>query len=230
MGKCLEVEDVLRKHCDIMDRHDPQKKIALLLDEWGTWWDEEPGTIRGHLYQQNTLRDAFVASLSLDVFHKYTDRLKMANIAQIVNVLQSMILTRDNQMVLTPTYHVFRMYKVHQDATHLPLDIDCERVSVRGNRTVPLMSATASRSKEGTVHLSLSNVDPDRAQEITINLGDLKARRVTGEILTAAALTDHNTFDRPDVVKPAPFRDARVDKGVLKLKLPAKSIVTLALQ
>lgn len=110
-----------------MDRYDRQKNVALMLDEWGTWWDEEPGTVRGHLYQQNTLRDAFVAALSLNVFHKYADRLKMANIAQVVNVLQSMILTNDRQMVLTPTYYVFKMYQPHQDATYLPLDLMCEQ-------------------------------------------------------------------------------------------------------
>ncbi len=141
------------------------------------WWDEEPGTIKGHLYQQNTLRDAFVASLSLDVFHKYTDRLKMANIAQIVNVLQSMILTKDKEMVLTPTYYVFKMYKVHQDATYLPIELTCEKMSVRDNRTVPMVSATASKNKDGVIHLSLSNVDADEAQEITINLGDTKAKK-----------------------------------------------------
>ena len=230
MGKCLEVEDVLKKHCTIMDKYDKDKKIALLLDEWGTWWDEEPGTIKGHLYQQNTLRDAFVASLSLDVFHKYTDRLKMANIAQIVNVLQSMILTKDKEMVLTPTYYVFKMYKVHQDATYLPIDLTCEKMSVRDNRTVPMVSATASKNKDGVIHISLSNVDADEAQEITINLGDTKAKKATGEILTASKLTDYNSFEKPNIVKPAPFKEVKINKGTMKVKLPAKSIVTLELQ
>ena len=125
-----------------MDEYDPKKRVALMLDEWGTWWDEEPGTIPGHLYQQNTLRDAFVASLSFDIFHKYTDRLKMANIAQIVNVLQSMILTKGKDMVLTPTYYVFKMYNVHQDATYLPLDLRCEIMDVRDNRKVPQLLKT----------------------------------------------------------------------------------------
>lgn len=177
MGKCLEVEDVIKKHCAIMNKYDKDKKIALLLDEWGTWWDEEPGTVRGHLYQQNTLRDAFVASLSLDVFHKYTDRLKMANIAQIVNVLQSMILTKDKDMVLTPTYYVFKMYKVHQDATYLPLDLTCEKMNVRDNRTVPMVSATASKNKNGVIHISLSNVDADNAQEIQSIFRTVNAKR-----------------------------------------------------
>ena len=230
MGKCLEVEDVLKKHCAIMDKYDKDKKIALLLDEWGTWWDEEPGTIRGHLHQQNTLRDAFVASLSLDVFHKYTDRLKMANIAQIVNVLQSMILTKGKEMVLTPTYYVFKMYKVHQDATYLPIELNCEKMNVRDNRIVPMVSATASKDKNGIIHISLSNVNADETQDITINLGDVKARKAVGEILTSARLTDYNSFENPDIIKPAAFKEVKIDKGTMKVKLPAKSIVTLELQ
>lgn len=229
MGKCLEIENVIKKHCDIMDKYDKNKHVALLLDEWGTWWDEEPGTVRGHLYQQNTMRDAFVASLSLDVFHKYTDRLKMANIAQIVNVLQSMILTKGKDMVLTPSYYVFDMYKVHQDATFLPLDLACNKVVVRDNRIVPLVSATASKNKEGVIHLSLSNVDADNAQEITINLPGVKTTKASGKILTSPNLTDHNTFEKPNNVKLEPFKEVKVTKGTLKVTLPAKSIVTLEL-
>ena len=129
LAKCLEIEEVIKKHKEIMDEADPDNKIGLLVDEWGTWWDEEPGTIAGHLYQQNALRDAFVAALSLNVFHKYTDRVKMTNIAQVVNVLQSMILTDQEgtgHMVLTPTYHVFEMYTPFQEATYLPLDLESE--------------------------------------------------------------------------------------------------------
>lgn len=229
MGKCREVEDVLKKHIAIMDKHDPSKKVNLLLDEWGTWWDEEPGTIRGHLYQQNSLRDAFVASLSFDIFHKYTERLTMANIAQIVNVLQSMILTNDNGIVLTPTYHVFNMYKVHQDATYLPLELICEGMKVRDDRTVPLISTTASKDKDGKIHISLSNIHLDETQEITINLPDVKTKNVSGQILTSKNITDHNTFDKPDVVNLKEFKGAKFNKGVLKVTLPAKSIVTLEL-
>ncbi|MGL4518260.1 MAG: alpha-N-arabinofuranosidase [Phocaeicola sp.] len=227
MGKCLEVEEVLQKHIAIMDRHDPNKRVDLLLDEWGTWWDEEPGTIGGHLYQQNTLRDAFVASLSLDVFHKYTDRLKMANIAQIANVLQSMILTQDEKMVLTPSYHVFEMYKVHQDATHLPLELNCEHKTVRGDRTIPMVSATASRKGEGPIHVSLSNVDLTQSQEVEIKLTDLKAKSVSGRILTSANIKDYNSFEKPEAVTPKEFKGAKVTNGVLKVTLPAKSIVVL---
>jgi alpha-N-arabinofuranosidase len=231
IGKCREIEEVIRKHCAIMDKYDPKKQVALLLDEWGTWWDEEPGTVSGHLYQQNTLRDAFVAALTLDIFHKYTDRLKMANIAQIVNVLQSMILTNGKgEMVLTPTYHVFRMYNVHQDATYLPLDINCTEKTVRDNRTIPMLSATASKNKEGKVHLSLSNIDAEQAQTVRINLSGMKATKATGELLTAKTLRAHNTFEQPDAVKPVAFSRAHINKGVLTVELPPMSIVTLAVE
>ena len=227
LGKCREIEDVVKRHMAIMDKYDPQKRIGLMVDEWGTWWDEEPGTIPGHLYQQNTLRDAFVASLTLDIFHKYTDRIKMTNIAQIANVLQSMILTKDDKMILTPTYHVFEMYNVHQNATYLPLDLQCNRMIVRDDRIVPLVSATASRNQEGVIHISLSNVSLDETEDITINLGDVKVGTVTGRILTADKIDAYNTFDQPDIVSPKNFKDAKITKDGLLVKMPAKSIVVL---
>ena len=227
MGKALGIEDVIKKHEAIMDKADPKKQVALLVDEWGTWWDEEPGTISGHLFQQNTLRDALVASLTLDIFHKYTDRIKMTNIAQIANVLQSMILTKKDKMVLTPTYHVFEMYNVHQDATFLPLDLQCERKIVRGDRIVPMVSATASRNKEGVVHISLSNVDLTESQDITLSLGDMSIKSVTGRILTSESIDDYNSFEHSDVVVPKDFKGAKIQKNGLQVKLPAKSIVVL---
>lgn len=229
MGKCREIEDVIKKHCAIMDQYDKNKRVALMLDEWGTWWDEEPGTVRGHLFQQNTMRDALVASLTFDIFHKYTDRLKMANIAQIVNVLQSMILTKDKEMILTPTYYAFKMYKVHQDATYLPLDITCDTVNVRGERRVPMVSATASKNKNGEIHISLSNIDVNNAQEVTVNLEGTNAKKAIGEILTSANITDYNSFEKPNTISLVPFNDVKVSKGIMKIKLPAKSIVTLKL-
>ena len=235
LAKCLEIEPVIQKHIEIMDKYDSRKRVALMLDEWGTWWDEEPGTIRGHLYQQNTMRDAFVAALTLNVFHKYTDRLKMANIAQIANVLQSMILTKEDKMVLTPTYHVFDMYKVHQEATHLPIDLRCEVASARsdyfgkkeGQRPMPMLSATASRDKDGVIHISLANVSLTETNEVELNLDNFKVKDVTGTILVSKNIADHNTFENPDLVKPAPFKGAKVNKGTLKVTLPAMSIVTL---
>ncbi len=230
LATTLKMEEIIRRNIEIMDEYDPEGRIDLLVDEWGTWWDEEPGTVSGHLYQQNTMRDAFVAALNLDIFHKYTGRVKMANIAQIVNVLQAMILTNDKgEMILTPTYHVFRMYNVHQDATHLPVDVSCDFVD-GGSRQVPMLSATASKNAAGVIHVSISNVDAENPQTVTINLPSVKAKTAVGEILTSAAITDHNTFENPDKVRPAPFKEAKIEKGVLKVTLPAASIVTLELR
>ena len=230
IGKCLEIEKVINRHDSIMTAKDPQKKIGLLVDEWGTWWDEEPGTVRGHLYQQNSMRDAFVAALSLNVFHRHTDRIRMANIAQVVNVLQSMILTNDKGMVLTPTYHVFEMYKGFQEATYLPTDIKTDSMTVRDGRTIPTVSISAAREKDGKIILSLINVNLDKAQELNINLDGSNAKTVSGRILTSKNMTDYNDFDTPNVVAPVTFNSAKVTKGGLKVKLPAKSIVVLELK
>ena len=244
LGKCLEIEDVIKRHCTIMDEKDPKKHIGLLVDEWGTWWDEEPGTIGGHLYQQNALRDAFVASLSLNVFHKYTDRVRMANIAQVVNVLQSMILTDTKgagHMVLTPTYHVFEMYKPFQEATYLPLDItpnptmqvrhemnkEMDTTKEDGYRTLPLISASAAKTTSGSIIISLTNVSLDKKQEVAIRLNGFKGKNVSGRILTSKSVADFNDFDHPDRVQPTAFKDAKLKKDQLMVKLPAKSLVVL---
>ncbi len=235
IGKCREIEDVLKKHIDIMDKKDPKNNVALLLDEWGTWWDTEPGTNPGHLFQQNSMRDAIVASTSLDIFHKYTRRLKMCNIAQIVNVLQSMILTKDDKMVLTPTYFVFQQYAVHQDATNIPVTVSCDEMDIKGDNRkfdakLPLVSATASRDKSGTVHISLTNVSVDKEQTVTVNIEGLKATKAAGVILTSPKIDDLNTFEMPDKVKNTPFKEAKISNGVLKVKMPKNSIVTLELK
>jgi len=230
VGKCLEIENVINKHCAIMDQTDPKKQIGLLVDEWGTWWDEEPGTVHGHLYQQNSLRDAFVAALTLNVFNRHTDRIRMANIAQVVNVLQSMILTNDKGLVLTPTYHVFEMYKGFQDATYLPLDIKCDSMDVRDNRRIPLISSSAAKEKDGNIIVSLANINLDKSEDLTINLQGTKVQNATGRILTSKEITDFNDFDHPNVVEPKQFNNIKLRNNELKLKLPAKSIVILELK
>ena len=229
LGKCLEIEPVIERHDSIMSVYDPKKRVALLVDEWGTWWDEEPGTTPGHLYQQNTMRDAMVAALSLNVFHRHTDRVKMANIAQVANVLQSMILTEDDKMVLTPTYHVFKMYVPHQNAVVVPLDIQTDVRKVRDNRELPTVSATASR-KDGIMNITLTNVDLTEPSEVVIPLGNAKAKIVGAEILTAANIADFNDFDHPDRVKTVAFKGSKISKGDLKLTLPAKSIVNVTIK
>ena len=246
LGKCLEIEEVIKKHKAIMDEADPEGKIGLLVDEWGTWWDEEPGTVPGHLYQQNALRDAFVASLSLDVFHKYTDRVKMANIAQVVNVLQSMILTDQvgtGHMVLTPTYHVFEMYTPFQEATYLPLDLESEVMQVSkayfkekegardaGYRPCPQLSGSAAKTKNGSIVLALTNVSLDKGQTVEFNIDGFKAKTVSGRILTSKKADDYNDFINPDVVAPREFKDAKLKNGVLTVKIPAKSLIVLELK
>ena len=215
------MENVVKKHCDIMDETDPRRHIALMVDEWGTWWDEEPGTIRGHLYQQNSLRDAVVASLMLNVFHKYTYRVRMANIAQIVNVLQSMILTDQEgsgHMVLTPTYHVFEMYRPFQEATFLPVDIENDYAQTTEGKTFP-------RSEVALTNASLTD-----AKTIDMALDGMSAKTVEGRMLTSRDARDYNSFDHPDAVKPVAFKDAKVKNGHLIVKLPAKSIVVLTLK
>lgn len=228
VGKSLEIEEVLQKHMAIMDKYDKDKKISLMVDEWGTWWDVEPGTNPGFLYQQNTLRDAFVAALTLNTFNKYPDRIHMANIAQIVNVLQSVILTQGDKMVLTPTYYIFDMYKVHQDATYLPMDILSDTKEIRG-RNIPLVNASASQ-KNGVTHITLANIDLDAARNVSVDISNLKITSVSGEILTANTVNDYNTFEKPNAVKPQPFQGATIVNGKLNIKLPAKSIVVLAIK
>ena len=230
IGKCLEIEDVIKKHCSIMDKRDPQKRIGLLVDEWGTWWDEEPGTIRGHLYQQNTMRDAFVAALTLNIFHRHVDRVKMANIAQVVNVLQSMILTdmkENGHMVLTPTYHVFRMYQPFQDATALPVEISCDSIKVRENQTIPTIFSSAAETKDNSIVVSLANISLDKSQDIDI-VSDLSTiNNITGEILNCKNISDYNDFEHPQTITPHVFKDMKIKKNIIKIKIPAKSIVVL---
>ena len=211
-----------------MDKYDKDKRIGLMVDEWGTWFNEEPGTIRGHLYQQNSMRDAFVAALSLNIFNKYGDRIQMANIAQLANVLQSMVLTKDDKMTLTPTYHVFEMYKAHQDATHIPIDLTSDTREIRG-RNINTVSASVSQ-KGDAVNLTLTNIDLETDRKIVIDLPNPKAKNVNGRILTSKNITDHNTFEQPNLVKPEVFKDAKIRNGKLELTIPAKSILALEVQ
>ncbi|MCH5247960.1 MAG: alpha-N-arabinofuranosidase [Muribaculaceae bacterium] len=234
LGKALEIDDVIGSHADIMDKYDPEKRVGLLVDEWGTWWDVEPGTNPGHLYQQNTMRDAMVAALTLNVFHGYADRVRMANIAQLANVLQSMVLTNGPEMVVTPTYHVFRMYTPHQNGKLIPLNFNSPYIEVPSERSdvmrkVPMISATASE-KDGKVTVSLVNTSLDDKAEIDIPLMNLDVNRISSaEILTSPNISDFNDFGHPETVRPNEFKGATVKKGNLEITLPAASIVTLTL-
>ena len=229
VAKAVEVDEVIRNHKVIMDTYDPERKVGLLLDEWGTWYDVEPGTNPGHLYQQNTMRDAIVAAMSMNIFHRHTDRLVMANIAQIVNVLQSMILTKDDEIVLTPTYHLFRMYNVHQDATFVPVDYSEGEIVSRSGRVMPDISVSASRDSEGKVHVSVVNPVADREQTVTLCFDSLKPKHISAELLSAPSLQSYNDFGRKPEVVPVPF-DALKKKGnTVTFTMPAASVITLAL-
>ncbi len=224
----LKMEELITKHSAIMDQYDPQKRVGLVVDEWGTWYAVEPGTTPGFLYQQNTLRDAVVAALNLHIFQQHADRVTMANIAQMVNVLQAMILTDQEKMLLTPTYHVFEMFKVHQGATSLPLTLTSPDYVVGPNK-IPAISASASRDQAGRIHLSFANCDANRSIRVSAQLAGATAKQVTGRVLTAPTISAHNTFAQPDTVKPAPFTGATLAGTDLSVDLPAKSVVMLEL-
>jgi alpha-L-arabinofuranosidase len=225
------MDELIRGHSEIMDRYDPNKRVWLIVGEWGMWHAVEPGTNPGFLYQQNTLRDAVVAGQHLNVFNNHADRVKMANLAQTVNVLQSVILTEpDNgRMVLTPTYHVMEMYTPHQDALLLPIEFDPGTYTFNGE-AIEAVSASASQ-KDGRITITLANMDPNQARTIRTEIQGARASRVSNaRVLTANAMNAHNTFDRPDVVRPVPFNGARLSNQVLTVELPAKSVVVLQLQ
>jgi len=228
LRECLNIESALNETEEIMDRVDPRRRIELCADEWGAWYRVEPGHPGYGLYQQNSLRDAVLAGLTFHIFHEHNDRLKMANIAQIVNVLQAMILTDEEKMVLTPTYWVFDMYKVHLDATRLPVKLESPDYEFDGKKT-PALSVSASRDKGGVVHVSIVNAHATEPVQLDCTLEGVAASQIAGRILTADKLDAHNTFDDPNAVKPATFDGAKLDGENLTAEIPAHSVVVLAL-
>jgi alpha-N-arabinofuranosidase len=229
LARALRMEELIQKHGAIMDKYDPEKRVGLMVDEWGTWYDPEPGTRQSQLYQQNSLRDALVAAVNLNIFHRHADRVQMANIAQVVNVLQSMILTDGGKMLLTPTYHVFEMYKVHQGATLIPVELAAPEYRL-GQAAIPALHASASRDAAGRLHLSVVNLDPNRAAQVALKVAGAAARNIEGRVLTAPAVNTVNTFDKPDAVKPAPFTSIQAQGEQITLSLPSKAVVVLEIQ
>lgn len=227
--RTLRMEEFVQKHSAIMDKYDPQKRVGLMVDEWGTWYDPDPAKPDSALYQQNTLRDAIVAGINLNIFNNHADRVRMANIAQMVNVLQAMVLTDKEKMLVTPTYHVFRMYRVHQGATMVPLDLTASSYQLDG-QSVPSISASASRDTAGNLHLSIVNLDPNRPAELSASVSGKAIRAITGEVLTAPAMNAMNTFEKPESVKPATFNGYKLQGSQLTLNLPAKSVVVLEMR
>lgn len=229
LKKTMVMDDLITRHGAIMDFYDPHKRVGLIIDEWGTWYNVEPGTNPGFLYQQNTIRDALVAGINFNIFHKHCQRVQMTNIAQTVNVLQAVLLTEGDKLVKTPTYHVFDMYKVHQDAD--AVDVYCESDLYQfENESIPQVTVSASRNAEGQLHISLCNLDPQNAAEIDCDLRGMDAVFVSGTILTADVINDHNTFDEPDKVAPSAFDEAVLNQNKLSVKLPPMSVAVLKVE
>ncbi|MEJ2051477.1 MAG: alpha-N-arabinofuranosidase [Calditrichota bacterium] len=230
MKNTLVMEERLKKHIALMDEYDPENRIGLIADEWGNWFTVEPGTNPGFLYQQNTVRDAVTAALYLNIFNNHAYRVKMANIAQFVNVLQAMILTKDDQIVKTPTFYVFKMYKVHHDATLLPINLTCDDYEYDG-MTLPSISASASKDTDGAIHVSLCNIDMNKSRSVEIDLrGTDNLSKSSGEIITSAKANDYNDFGQPEKVNIKKFSSFSVKNNILKVDLPAKSVVTIELK
>lgn len=243
LQKAANIEAFIRGTAAIMDRYDPQKRVGMVMDEWGTWFDVEPGTNPGFLYQQNTIRDALVAGLSLNIFHNHADRVQVANIAQTVNVLQAMVLTEGPRMLLTPTYHVFEMYKVHQDATLLPTSVGCETYAPAGPMigaagaagyerldAVGQISASASSDAAGAIHVSLCNLHHADAAEVNIDVRGAAVTSALGRVLTAGAQNAMNTFDAPDAVAPTTLDGIAISADRIRVTLPARSVAVLEIR
>jgi alpha-N-arabinofuranosidase len=224
--QAFRMEKMISGNCAVMDKYDPQKKVALIVDEWGGWYESEPNTKGAILFQQNTMRDAMIAGLTLNIFNNHSDRVRMANLAQCINVLQAVILTQAEKMILTPTYYVMEMYNVHQDAVQLPIQLSSEKY-LFGKDTLDAVNASASRDKNGLMHISLVNVHATKSQNIKIKLDEAGYKSVTGRILQSGKIQDCNTFENPKTVVTKLFTDVRLDKNELSVILPPFSVVVL---
>ena len=223
------MDALLEAQIAVMDRYDPDDRVGMLVDEWGTWHEVETDTNPGFLYQQNTIRDALAASLTLDIFNRHCRRVHGANIAQTVNVLQAMILTEQEKMLLTPTYHVFEMYVPHHDATCLPCYVEAGTLG-EGDTQVPAISASASRADDGSVHVTMTNLSVTESIDVAVALHGVQGNDCTARILTGDALNSHNTFDAPDTVRPVDFDGVRLHGSTADVAMPPRSIVSFTVK
>jgi alpha-L-arabinofuranosidase len=227
MQQAWRMENVISSNSEIMDKYDPKKRVAIVVDEWGGWYETDPEG-NGQLYQQNTMRDAMIAGLTLNIFNNHADRVRMANLAQMVNVLQSVLLTHEQKIICTPTYHVMEMYNVHQDAILVPVHCTSNDF-VLDNRRIPAVTVSASKDQWGKIHISLTNIDNVNSQSVEIDLRGFQAKKVTGRILTSSDVQDHNTFDNPTNVEPKTFNDFSNSRESLKIHMPPISVIVLEL-
>jgi alpha-L-arabinofuranosidase len=228
MQRAWKMEELVTRHSAIMDKYDPEKKVALVVDEWGGWYDVEPGTNPGFLFQQNTMRDAMIAGVTLNIFNNHADRVRMANLAQTINVLQAVILTKGNEIILTPTYHVMEMYNVHQNATLILLKVKSGEY-IMENAKLPALSVSAS-VKDKRMHISLVNIDAAKTQDIKLDLGKMSFSQVSGRILVSGKIQDCNTFENPGKIKPTAFSGAKISGQTLSLTMPPASVIVLELK
>ena len=228
MKESLVMDELITNHSRIMDKYDPDKRIALIVDEWGTWCDVEPGTTPGFLYQQNTVRDALVAGVTLNIFNKHSDRVRMANLAQAINVLQALILTEGEKMVVTPTYHVFDMYKVHQNATLVDSYLKVEH-EVYEDITIPTLHESASIDTNGHLNITLCNLSNTRVETIKAQIIGKGYTEITGKIITGE-MTAHNTFDSPETVTLQEFNQFDLTTEGFNVEIPPRSVVGIVLK
>lgn len=228
LKNCLHIEELVNKHSAIMDKYDPQKKVALAVDEWGIWTEVEPGTNPAFLYQQNSMRDALIAASTLNIFNNHCDRVRMANLAQTVNVLQALVLTNKEKMLLTPTYYVFDLYKYHQEATLIPLQFTSPSYTY-GNESIPAVNASASKDSNGVVHITLANLDSKKKITVSTTLPS-SFKNISAQILTSQKFNDINTFEKADKVKTTSFSDYKKTGNMLSINLPPMSVVLLELK
>lgn len=229
MAKTLYMEELIQRHSAIMDQYDPKKQIGMIIDEWGTWFTVEPGTNPGFLYQQNTMRDALVAGINLNMFNKHSDRVKMANIAQMVNVLQSVILTDGPEMVKTPTWHVFRMYRDHQNATLVDSYIETETIGEEEEYLVPNLTESASIDANGRLQITVTNLSLTESYPVDARITGFAGNQVTAEIL-CEEMHAKNTFDAPDAVHAKAFDGVEKVHGGLKFTIPACSVLHITVE
>ncbi len=226
LKRTLVMEELIRRHGAIMDQYDPKKKIGMVIDEWGAWYDVEPGTNPGFLYQQSTMRDALIAGINLNLFNKHCDRVKMANIAQMVNVLQAVILTEGAKMLKTPTWHVFDMYQHHQDGELVESSVETKEIGLEEDAQVPNLTESVSMAKNGKLHVTLTNLSLEEAYEIEGVFADSRVKAVKGTVLMGEK-NAHNTFEAPDEVHTEEFSAVTVRDGGIRFSIPACSVLHL---
>ena len=230
LNKALHMDELITRHGTIMDKYDPEKKVGMCVDEWGAWYTCEPGTNPGFLYQQNTVRDALIAGITLNIFNKHSDRVKIAALAQMVNVLQSVLLTEGDKMIKTPTYHVMHMYRHHQGAKLLESSVTGIDEIGTDEWKVPKVTESVSKDKDGIITITLNNLSIESAEDVEVRLANGVYKVVEARIVTNSDMHAHNTFEAPEEVTEKDFNDYEVKGENISVKLPVNSVVEMRLQ